>query len=194
MSGSCRPDSLDHIPAPSGQTASHENQSSRWAVRQENRQGRGSAPGLRSARMRFRQRGQVGMGPEVGKGPKKGDNFYENHKTIRYISFTNHAAGQACKTQQARQLPYKGPLLRGVQTILRLPCRSLSASENREHQRQASGGLCALHAGAREISQHHQNRSLCHPLFPRQDVRPEIPSADERGAGDRAGAAPLCGG
>ena len=31
-------------------------------------------------------------------------------------------------------------------------------------------------------------------FFPRQDVRPEIPSADERGAGDRAGAAPLCGG
>ena len=71
MSGSYRPDSLDHIPAPSGQTASQEDQSSRWAVRQENRQGRGSAPGLRSARMRFRQRGQVGMGPGVGKGPKR---------------------------------------------------------------------------------------------------------------------------
>jgi hypothetical protein len=39
LSGSCRPDSLDHIPAPSGQTASHKNQSSRWAVRRENRQG-----------------------------------------------------------------------------------------------------------------------------------------------------------
>ena len=93
--------------------------------------------------------------------------IYGYYSKQRDIPLPCRPVGQAGTAQSTRQLSYQGALLRSLQTVLRLPRRRVPSAKAGEHQRQASGKLCVVLAGYRQVCQYCKNRPRRHSLLPR---------------------------